>query len=661
MMTVEVIYRNGKLDKILANEQSIEIDVIREKSMEEWFEEIDDRSGWNGLVEEAIYTAGNIDNEIGFILREEPKDENKVEELKEKFYSIVEKLGYKVINNETEFNKEKIEENKEKLERAEELNRNDEVDSIVEENANRGDVDSKVKLGNKCRENGDWEKAFQLYEQAAEQGNAEAQYWIGVLLRDEDIQKSVEYFEKSAENRYPNGEYELAQCYYNGTGKNQNKEVAFQWYEKAAEQGNAASQYILGTFYLNGEIVDKNIKMVKKYYKAAAYNGSAEAQFSLAKCYEYGDMFDKNIEKAIELYQKAADKNNIKACCKMGDCYYYGFYGVEESKNYVLALDYYNRASEMSKTKVKLADCLFSGKGCEKNIDKSIEYLSQVNEAELTIKEKREFGELMCNVGCLYFDTNKTEALKWLERAANNGIAKAQHKLGIYFESIYEYDKAFEWYKKASNNGYFQSTNKLGDYYFKGISIKENRKKAYNLYTQVEKCSADNKEKFYATYMKAKCNYYGYGVKQDIYTAVSMFKYLDENINTYGDMLEKKDKVFLSYILGDCYFNGNGIEENVEKAFRYLNKIESEIHLLKIEEKIKANYALASFYANGKFTRLDEYKAFSLYKKIADCGKCNNLVQVRDAKYKVAYFYENGKGTGKNIEKAAEYYRKAEE
>ena len=55
MMTVEVIYRNGKLDKILANEQSIEIDVIREKSMEEWFEEIDDRSGWNGLVLSLIH------------------------------------------------------------------------------------------------------------------------------------------------------------------------------------------------------------------------------------------------------------------------------------------------------------------------------------------------------------------------------------------------------------------------------------------------------------------------------------------------------------------------------------------------------------------------------------------------------------------------------
>ena len=93
--------------------------------------------------------------------------------------------------------------------------------------------------------------------QTAEQGNAKAQFYLGVM-------------------------------YANGQGVHQNEKQAEYWYRKAAEQGNASAQYNLGVMYENGQGVRQDPVQAVQWYRKAAEQGLAEAQYNLGGMYAKG-------------------------------------------------------------------------------------------------------------------------------------------------------------------------------------------------------------------------------------------------------------------------------------------------------------------------------------------------------------------------------------
>ena len=90
-------------------------------------------------------------------------------------------------------------------------------------------------------------KAFEWVSKAAEQGDADAQSYLGTM-------------------------------YLLGNGVLQNKRTAFDWHSKAAEQGIAGSQFVLGTMYSSGEGVKKDNTKALKWFSMAAEQGYADAQ-----------------------------------------------------------------------------------------------------------------------------------------------------------------------------------------------------------------------------------------------------------------------------------------------------------------------------------------------------------------------------------------------
>jgi tetratricopeptide (TPR) repeat protein len=108
------------------------------------------------------------------------------------------------------------------------------------------------------------------YRTAAKQGNAEAQYHLGV-------------------------------CYEKGYGVIQSDTQAMFWYEKAAEQGIAAAQTNLGTCYARM----KDYTQAVDWYRKAAEQGDVEAQFKLGISYEDGYGVKKDGNTALYWYEKA--------------------------------------------------------------------------------------------------------------------------------------------------------------------------------------------------------------------------------------------------------------------------------------------------------------------------------------------------------------------
>lgn len=82
---------------------------------------------------------------------------------------------------------------------------------------------------------------------------------------------------KLAKQGDADGQFELALCYEDGKGVEQNFGEAIKWYRLAAEQGNTDAQYNLGICYAEGRGVRQNWNESFKWSKSAAKQGDNEA------------------------------------------------------------------------------------------------------------------------------------------------------------------------------------------------------------------------------------------------------------------------------------------------------------------------------------------------------------------------------------------------
>ena len=129
--------------------------------------------------------------------------------------------------------------------------------------------------GMASHERGDYSTAVQFFRPLAEQGNAAAQYNLGLM-------------------------------YANGEGVPQNDAEAAKWYRLAAVQGNAPAQYNLGVMYRTGEGVPQDGAEAVKWYRLAADQGDVAAQINLGLMYQKGEGAPENYVEAYKWYSLAA-------------------------------------------------------------------------------------------------------------------------------------------------------------------------------------------------------------------------------------------------------------------------------------------------------------------------------------------------------------------
>jgi TPR repeat protein len=84
-----------------------------------------------------------------------------------------------------------------------------------------------------------------------------------------DPAEAVRWFQKAAEQGYPDGQYHLGRSYEAGSGVAVDKVEAVKWYRKAAEQGLAIAQFMLGHAYEIGEGVPKDEIEAYAYFNLA--------------------------------------------------------------------------------------------------------------------------------------------------------------------------------------------------------------------------------------------------------------------------------------------------------------------------------------------------------------------------------------------------------
>lgn len=158
----------------------------------------------------------------------------------------------------------------------------------------------------------------------AESGNPEAKYFLGLEVsnRTNYIDRGKEYFDKAIEvweERAANGDIEaqvyLGECYldeYNHRGGRYDVQMAIKLFTQATENGNSRGWYYLGYIFLNGRLfgLKNDYRSAADYFERAAKADDKDA------CKELGEIFEKgrtgvfDLKKAMLYYERGGKLGN---------------------------------------------------------------------------------------------------------------------------------------------------------------------------------------------------------------------------------------------------------------------------------------------------------------------------------------------------------------
>lgn len=393
---------------------------------------------------------------------------------------------------------------------------------------------------------------FEQAWQAAQNGDANAYYWLGCFYYQgegtkQNYTEALKYFQKAANNGDAYSYAWIAKIYYYGNGCAQNYEEAFKWFLKAANAGQTVVYGWLGSVYYEGKGCNKNYGEAIKWFKKAAENGDTRAYVGLGASY----MQLKQYSEALPWLKKAIDNNESLAFFWLG--IYYSFV----QQNYQESYKWMKKAAEsdIHDAYGHLARMYLTGMGTSQNPTAAFKWANKAVEN----------GEIASNtdLGLMYLkglgtERNEKEALDCFKKAASIGDSVAYSWLGeMYFKgkgtSINEVE-GFKWTKKAAETGITGSYIALGDCYEEGKGTEKDFSEAITWYKRAYDKGETNAPMMLCT---------AYYTQKDY---VEAKKWADKTIN-------QKEFAFVGYrILALLNIYGLGVPQNKDKAFELIAK-----------------------------------------------------------------------------------------
>jgi TPR repeat protein len=173
---------------------------------------------------------------------------------------------------------------------------------------------------------GDYATALQELRPLAEQGNADAQFFIGMMYANGDgapqeYAEAMKWWQLAAERGLANAQHKLGYMYGNGLGVPQDNIESMKWHTLAAEQGDVNSQYNLGMMYANGDGATQDYAEAIKWWRLAAKQGLADAQHDLGTMYLHGEGVSRDLVEAIKWFRLAAELGFLNSQYNLGMMY----------------------------------------------------------------------------------------------------------------------------------------------------------------------------------------------------------------------------------------------------------------------------------------------------------------------------------------------------
>ena len=146
-----------------------------------------------------------------------------------------------------------------------------------------GSFGADFQKGTDAAQRGDFATALKEWKPLAEQGDAHAQFNLGVMYKNglgvtQDDKTAVKWYTRAAEQGIAPAQNNLGHMYQNGKGVPRDHAEAFKWYRFAANQGVADAQLNLGVMYGNGYGVIQDYTRALMWWTIAASQGDGTAR-----------------------------------------------------------------------------------------------------------------------------------------------------------------------------------------------------------------------------------------------------------------------------------------------------------------------------------------------------------------------------------------------
>ena len=175
------------------------------------------------------------------------------------------------------------------------------------------------------------------------------------LLNQEKFKEAIPILIEAAELGNAESQYNLGVCYQFGYGTDQNDSIATSWYLKSAVQGWTDGEYKMSYAYIKGTGIEKNEKKAFDYTLKCATKKDVECIFNLISCYTDGIGTEKDSVKVLEWAIELAK--------------------METSENL-------NVSGKITSARLNLAQMFMNGKGVNKDIVKSYTWFIIYNESK---------------------------------------------------------------------------------------------------------------------------------------------------------------------------------------------------------------------------------------------------------------------------------------
>ncbi len=129
---------------------------------------------------------------------------------------------------------------------------------------------------------GDYTTALNTFRPLAEQGEAQAQFKLGVMYHQgqgvpQDYAEAMKWYRLAAEQGFALAQSNLGGMYISSHGVGQDYQEAAQWFQRAANLFNSKAQFNIGCMYSEGLGLPKDYVLAQLWVSRAAERGFNEA------------------------------------------------------------------------------------------------------------------------------------------------------------------------------------------------------------------------------------------------------------------------------------------------------------------------------------------------------------------------------------------------
>lgn len=329
----------------------------------------------------------------------------------------------------------------------------------------------------------DLEIAIELYRRSSMEGNIYGFNALGYFLEmGVGLEKNYElaccFYKISAAMGYPPAQSNLGYCYQKGIGVEKNDQIAFFWFSKSAIQGLSRAQHNLAQCYLRGLGVEKNETKFLYWVIKALRTDNVYALHTLSNYFSRVETEktnnitpdNVNFKKVVMLLEISESKNFAPSIICLSICYRLGK-GVKKDlcKSFNLML----KAANLGDTNAQhmVAKLYEKGIGIEKDLLRAFKFYEKA--------AKKSFGPSLYSLSDFYLsgeiiNQDVSIAISYLEKAILSNHLKSLEKLGLCYQYIGEYSKAYKFYLKASIEGITSAHFYVGECLYRNIGVEKN-------------------------------------------------------------------------------------------------------------------------------------------------------------------------------------------